>query len=275
MSLDEARESGGGAQVISPDGWGPALPLVTGAGSVREMVGPRCGATLRSMYHVELTSGASTVDLDHDGEAVYYVVSGTVDVTSPQLDSARRLEAGAMVHLRAGTVYRFTAAPDCVVIGGPGPVDPDLAASSAPVDGWVGGDHRVSFHHRDEPGLLVPFISADARLVVWYGSGAVDANMNYVVLEPGERNTEHVHAYSEDTIHILEGRGTAEDVTNGVKLRFGPGDTVYIPVGVVHAVAADLGERVVSVGGPCPADLGMLRAAGVDVDALALQAGRR
>lgn len=122
---------------------------------------------------------------------------------------------------------------------------------------------------------MVPFISADARLVIWYGSGAVDANMNYVVLEPGERNVEHVHSYSEDTIHIIEGRGTAEDVTNGVKLPFGPGDTVYIPVGVVHAVAADRGERVVSVGGPCPADLAMLRAAGVDVDALALEAARR
>jgi quercetin dioxygenase-like cupin family protein len=92
--------------------------------------------------------------------------------------------------------------------------------------------------------------------------------MNYVVLEPGERNTEHVHAYSEDTIYILEGHGTVEDVTNEISLPFGPGDTVHISPGIVHAVSADKGERVVSVGGPCPADLDMLQIAGVDVPAL-------
>jgi hypothetical protein len=48
----------------------------------------------------------------------------------------------------------------------------------------------------------------------------------------------------------------------------GPGDTVHIKPGTWHAVAADQGERVVSVGGPCPADLDMLRAVGVDVDEL-------
>ena len=126
----------------------------------------------------------------------------------------------------------------------------------------------VKVLHCNEPGLMVPFISADARLVVWLGSGARTANMNYVVLEVGERNKEHVHRYSEDTIHILEGRGTAEDLTHGVKIPFGPGDTVHIPPGVWHAIAADKGERVTSVGGPCPADLDMLAAVGVDVAAL-------
>lgn len=121
--------------------------------------------------------------------------------------------------------------------------------------------------HRDEPGLMVPFISKDARLIVWLGAGARTANMNYVVLEPGERNTEHVHRYSEDTIHVLSGHGTAEDVSNGTRLPIGPGDTVQVPAGVWHAVAADRGETIVSVGGPCPADLDMLQAVGVDVSA--------
>ncbi|MDZ7886138.1 MAG: cupin domain-containing protein [Mycobacterium sp.] len=119
----------------------------------------------------------------------------------------------------------------------------------------------------------MPFISQDARMVVWLGIGAVAANMNYVVLQPGERNREHVHAYSEDTIHILEGHGTAENVTSGEKFRFGPGDTIHIEIGYWHAVAADLGERVVSVGGPCPADVDMLRAAGVDVENIELPPG--
>jgi quercetin dioxygenase-like cupin family protein len=126
----------------------------------------------------------------------------------------------------------------------------------------------VKIYHQDQPGLMVPFISADARLVVWLGSGARTANMNYVVLQPGERNKEHVHRYSEDTIHILEGRGTAEDLTHDLRVPFGAGDTVHIPIGTWHALVADQGERVVSVGGPCPADLDMLTAAGVDVTEL-------
>lgn len=126
----------------------------------------------------------------------------------------------------------------------------------------------VSIFHRDQPGLMVPIISRDARLVVWLGAGAHTANMNYVVLEPGERNKEHVHRYSEDTIYIVSGRGSAEDVTNGNRLPFEAGDTVQIPPGVWHAMCADRGETVVSVGGPCPADLDLLRVAGCDVDRL-------
>ena len=138
--------------------------------------------------------------------------------------------------------------------------------TSLPNGFTVGGGLTV--HHADRPGLLVPFISADARLVVWLGSGARTANMNYVVLQPGERNKKHVHRYSEDTIHILEGRGTAEDLTNDLRLPIRAGDTVHIKPGIWHAVAADQGDRIVSVGGPCPADLDMLAAAGVDVQAL-------
>ena len=47
---------------------------------------------------------------------------------------------------------------------------------------------------------------------------------------------------SEDTIHILEGRGTAENVTTGERFDFGPGDTIHIEIGYWHAVAADKGD---------------------------------
>jgi quercetin dioxygenase-like cupin family protein len=114
----------------------------------------------------------------------------------------------------------------------------------------------------------VPFISSDARFIIWLGTGAKTANMNYVVMQPGESNVPHVHEFSEDTIYILEGRGSVRDYTAGVRLEFGPGDVVHIEAGIRHSVFADMGEVVVSVGGPCPADLGMLRLLGVDVDAM-------
>lgn len=256
----------GAMRVVSSDQWGPELPVIRGNGSCREIVGARIECDLRSLYRFELESLSQTVQFHHPGEAVYYVHSGGVEVTVGT-EPAFPVTAGGMIHLQPETLYSFATVGGALVIGGPAPVDP---AFGSDVAGRATRGEASAFHI-DEPGLLVPFISSDARLVVWYGVGAVSANMNYVVLEPGERNREHVHDYSEDTIFILDGHGTAEDVTNGKKWPIGPGDAVTIPPGVWHAVAADKGERLVSVGGPCPADLDMLVAVGVDVEQLTAQ----
>lgn len=120
----------------------------------------------------------------------------------------------------------------------------------------------IRLFHRDAPTLRLPLISRDARFIVWPGTGAWWANMNYVRLEPGEANVPHVHTRSEDTIFILEGEGTVTDYTNDVSLPFHAGCAVHVPVGIKHAVAADRGVAVVSVGGPCPADVPLLKAVG-------------
>lgn len=120
----------------------------------------------------------------------------------------------------------------------------------------------IRVFHRDNPSLYLPLISKDARFVVWPGVGAWTANMNYVRLEPGEANVPHIHSESEDTIFILEGSGTIHDYTNGFSLPFHAGCAVHVPIGIKHAVAADKGVRVVSVGGPSPADVPLLKAVG-------------
>ncbi|HLN04683.1 MAG TPA: cupin domain-containing protein [Acidimicrobiales bacterium] len=123
----------------------------------------------------------------------------------------------------------------------------------------------IRVFHRDQPDLMLPLISNDARMIVWPGVGAWTASMNYVRMQAGEENTVHAHSESEDTIVILEGEGSVEDVTNGRTLLFGTGDVIHVPPGVVHAVRANRGRGVVSVGGPCPADLEMLRACGAEI----------
>lgn len=120
----------------------------------------------------------------------------------------------------------------------------------------------IRVFHRDQPDRMLPMIAKDARLVVWPGVGAQTANMNYVDMQPGERNVPHFHRLSEDTIFILDGRGTIADLDNDLVLEFHAGQVVHVPVGVRHAVAGDRGSRIESVGGPCPADLDMLRATG-------------
>lgn len=106
-------------------------------------------------------------------------------------------------------------------------------------------------------------IAQDARLVVWPGVGAWTANMNYVRMQPGEENVPHAHLESEDTIFILDGEGTIDDLDNGRSYSFTPGQVVHVPAGMRHRVRGDRGVPVESVGGPCPADVRGLRAAGV------------
>jgi quercetin dioxygenase-like cupin family protein len=120
----------------------------------------------------------------------------------------------------------------------------------------------IRIFHRDNPSLRLPFISKDARFIIWPGVGAWNANMNYVVMEADEANVPHVHVESEDTIFILDGQGTIHDLTHDIHLPFHAGCAVHVPAGVKHAVAADRGVGVVSVGGPSPADVPLLKKAG-------------
>ena len=121
----------------------------------------------------------------------------------------------------------------------------------------------VRLFHRDDAEVRLPMIAEDARLVVWPGVGAWTANMNYVRMQPGEENIPHAHLESEDTIFILAGEGTIDDLDGGRSYGFTAGEVVYVPPGLRHRIRADRGVLVESVGGPCPADLRGLRAAGV------------
>ena len=116
----------------------------------------------------------------------------------------------------------------------------------------------IHVFHRDHPDLLMPMIARDARLVVWAGSGSQTANMNYVNMQPGERNVPHVHTGSEDTLYVLAGSGSVEDIDQGTVLQFDAPCAVHIPVGIWHAVRADRGSSIESVGGPSPVDWNMM-----------------
>jgi quercetin dioxygenase-like cupin family protein len=242
---------------VLPSSGGEPLDIVAGAGEARAVVGPGMGARHRTMCVAVLEPGSATVALSHPGEAVWYVVEGTGQAV-PERGDTLPLEPGAMVHVGPGAAYRLHAAAHSRLrlVGGPSPPDPALhggAATEVPA-----GDGEVRLFHRDRPSRRVPLISSDARLVVWPGIGAHTANMNYVRLAPGEENVPHSHAESEDTIVILSGRGTVDDLTNGAALSFEAGDMIHVPVGLEHRVKADRGEAVESVGGPCPSDTAML-----------------
>jgi mannose-6-phosphate isomerase-like protein (cupin superfamily) len=120
-------------RVISPDEWGEGLPLVQGDGDFKVMVGPELGASARSMHHIRLGAAAGTVALQHPGEAVYYVISGSVELSDHHEDAQYVLGPGAMAHIDGGTSYAFRALADSVIVGGPSPVD--LALYDLPAAG--------------------------------------------------------------------------------------------------------------------------------------------
>lgn len=209
------------------------------------------------MHLVRLGAGARTRRQRHEQEAVYYVLDGTGSV------GPHAIEEGSMVHVAPGVSYLFEAGDSGLeLVGGPSPADESLYGEARAADdsGDAGG---IRIFHRDNPDVLMPMIASDARLVVWVGAGARDANMNYVSMQPGEENVPHAHQESEDTIYIVSGKGTVEDLSHGFELEFEAGQAIQVPPGVEHRVKANRGSAVVSVGGPCPSDVTMLKAIGV------------
>jgi quercetin dioxygenase-like cupin family protein len=266
------RAGEAGVQVLPLRGAGPSLPVLAGGGSARAVIWPGIGAAERSVHLIRLAPSSQTVRLEHPAESVYYVLHGTGSVAGDAPAAATPLVPGSMVHLGPGTGYRFGAGPGGLeFFGGPCPPDPALygagpAAGGGPADGEAAAaGPSIAVLHQDRPALMLPLISADARMIVWPGNGAWTATMNYVRMRPGEENSPHTHAESEDTIVILEGRGSIDDLTHGETHEFRAGDVIHVPAGLRHAVRANRGENVVSVGGPCPADLPFLRACGAEI----------
>ena len=258
-------------QVLPLRGAGPSLPLLAGGGSARAVIWPGIGAAERSVHLIQLAASSETVRLEHPAESVYYVLHGSGTVAGDAPAAATPLVPGSMVHLGPCTGYLFGAGPGGLeVFGGPCPPDPALYGAGHEAKGKPPGvaaaaRPSIAVLHQDKPALMLPLISADARMIVWPGNGAWTATMNYVRMRPGEENFPHTHAESEDTIVILEGRGSIDDLTHGETHEFRSGDVIHVPPGLRHAVRANRGENVVSVGGPCPADLPFLRMCGADI----------
>ena len=243
--------------VLDGEGTGPELNIVDGPGSARAVVWPGMGARARSVHRVRLEAGARTVLLSHPSEAAYYVVEGAGEVVDGA-GRAQPLDAGSFVHVAPDSGYSLRASGGGLeAVGGPCPPDPALyeAAPGLAPDACREG---VQVLHRDRPDRLLPMIARDARLVVWPGVGAHTATFNYVDMQPGEANVPHEHPESEDTLVVLDGEGTVEDITNGRVLRFRGGQILHIPRGLRHCVRANVGSRIESVGGPTPADAAML-----------------
>jgi hypothetical protein len=124
-------ESGslGVVQVIDSATGCPDLPIVVGNGGAKAVVWPGSGAQHRSMHVISLETGATTVELRHPSDCVYYVLNGAGSILDLASGISNPLAEGAMVHIDAGDTYRLSAGTETFrVLGGPCPADPRFYA---------------------------------------------------------------------------------------------------------------------------------------------------
>jgi mannose-6-phosphate isomerase-like protein (cupin superfamily) len=242
--------------VIPGEGEGPELAIVDGPGTARAVVWPGMGAVDRSVHRIRLREGGRTIPLAHPSEAVYYVVAGSGKVVDGA-GAEQEIVPGSFVHVQPESTYSLVAGDaEIELAGGPCPPDPALYEDGlTPASGAGGG---VQILHRDRPERMLPMIAKDARLLVWPGVGAQTATMNYVNMAEGEANVPHSHPESEDTLVVLSGRGSVDDLENGFTVDIEAGQVLHIPRALRHCVRANRGSHIESVGGPSPADMGML-----------------
>ncbi len=98
-------------------------------GDVRAVVWPGMGARHRSMHYVSLAAGEAGAEWQHEGEAVYYVLSGSGWFEDRATGARHEVRAGLIVHVEAGTPYAMRAREPLVCVGGPCPPDPSLYAA--------------------------------------------------------------------------------------------------------------------------------------------------
>ena len=95
----------------------------------------------------------------------------------------------------------------------------------------------------------------------WLSHPASTGASKFTVLEgtffPGKGHGFHYHADQEELIYVVS--GTVEHWIEREKRILGPGDSVFMPPGIVHATfnngAGD--AKVVAILGPCVGDMGV------------------
>jgi quercetin dioxygenase-like cupin family protein len=236
---------------------GERLDIVARDGVAAAVAWPGVGSHVRALHRIELAAGGATVPLRHESEAVYFVAEGVGTV------AGRPVRRRTMVYVPRRSPYAFAAAEPMLVFGGPCPPDLALYGHGGRLEPEGDGDGPIRVFDAEREGVPLPVIGRRVRLVVWPGTGADVATMNFAILDPGEENQPHAHAESDDTIAILAGRGSIDDLDAGDTHTFSAGDVVFVRAGVTHKVKADAGVEIVSAGGPCPPDYAMLRALGL------------
>jgi hypothetical protein len=116
------------------------------------------------------------------------------------------------------------------------------------------------------PSLPIVKGAGSARAVIWPGTGATMRSIHLIQLAPSSGTVPLAHP-TESVYYVLAGTGTVAGDGPSPATPLAAGSMVHVGPGTGYRFAAGTGglENVVSVGGPCPADLPFLRLCGAEI----------
>ena len=134
------------------------------------------------------------------------------------------------------------------------PLDPALSKDQEPPN------HRTDvsmsrmagkFVIAKETGLKVEDFGTSRRLSDPPSTGAKQLTVTEVNFDPGKGHSFHKHPHQEEVVLVLAGQ--VEQWIDREKRILGPGDSAFIPPGVVHASfnAGDQPAKIAAILGPC------------------------
>jgi quercetin dioxygenase-like cupin family protein len=103
-------------------------------------------------------------------------------------------------------------------------------------------------------------VELDSVRLGWVSNPPATGAKQLTVIEgtffPGKGHDFHYHADQEELIYVLS--GTLEHWIDQEKRTLGPGDSVFMPAGVVHATfnVGDEDATVLAILGPCVGEMG-------------------
>ncbi len=219
----------GGCRVFGP---GDGEAVQRGTWNCRTLICRQRGARDLAEWVSDYAAGASPVVVNPGAEEVLYVVRGR---GTAHLDGFRYpLEPGVGLYIPPGTAYQVEnpGAETLVLVAVCCPEDerrrildeppaPPAAAGAAP---------RRTVREQERP--PIPVADRHFKLLVTEDLGCRRVTQ-FVGFIPPSKAPFHYHTY-EEAIYILEGEGIVH--VEGGSCPFGPGTSLYLPVGLRHCL---------------------------------------
>jgi mannose-6-phosphate isomerase-like protein (cupin superfamily) len=204
-----------------------------GTWTARTVMSRAGGTSLISQTVNDYAPGSSPTVMNPSGEEVLYVVSGHGTCHLSGYDYP--LRPGLGVFVAPGESYRIENAGPALLrmVNTCCPDDPGRRVSEEPVPARPGDAPRRTVHEEDRE----PIRAGRDRLfryLVHTDVGCKEVTQ-FVGWIPVSKAPFHRHTY-EESIYILEGQGLLHLRDQPTATPFGPGTSIYLPVGVVHCL---------------------------------------
>jgi mannose-6-phosphate isomerase-like protein (cupin superfamily) len=218
----------GGCRVYDPE---DGEVSTHGTWSARSIISKRSGAKQISQTVNDYAPGDAPAVVNPNSEEVLYVVSGEGACCIQGFSYA--LRAGTGVFVPPAAEYQISARTPLRVISACCPEDPQRRVVDRPVQ-QVAGEVPARSVHEESREQIRAGENRIFRYLVHTDLGCKQVTQ-FAGWIPQSKAPFHFHHY-EEGIYILEGRGILHLHGRMSASEFGPGSSIYLPVGVLHCL---------------------------------------